>query len=173
VCPAISEFGLYAEPVLDAGSDDPGAHAAPARKRKWKVVSVSGHAPKAGRALHAIDGNPRTLWHTATRKQEIPPPQEIVVDMGETVQVAGFSCLPRQDGNGNGIVDRYAFYLSTDGTTWGDPAAEGEFANVLSNPVLQEVTLSKPARARYFKFVARSVVRASHVTVAELDIQSP
>ena len=172
VCPAISEFGLYAEP---AGTSAPGKkpfmpEKAGRAKRAWKVVSVSGQAPKGGKAQHAIDGNPKTLWHTHAGGKELAPPQEIVVDLGKTIPVSGFSYLSRQDGTPNGIVDRYAFYLSVDGTTWGTPAAEGEFSNILNNPVMQTVDLAKPVRARYFKFVALHVVQGRHVTVAELGI---
>jgi alpha-L-fucosidase len=167
VCPAIAEFGLFLE-------EKPAGGAAAEKlndgisKTKWKVAGVSFDASGSNGA-NAIDGKPNTLWHTHGDDGEHAPPQEIAVDMGETVNVKGFTYLPRQDGCTHGMVDKYEFYLSNDGMTW-EKASEGEFANIRANPILQAVTLAKPAKARYFKFVGTHAVEKNHVAVAELGI---
>ncbi len=166
VCPAIAEFGLFLEKSRGTGGPDKLNDGI--SKAKWKVVSTSFDAAGRGGA-GAIDGKPGTLWHTHGDDGEHAPPQEIVVDMGETVNVKGFTCLPRQDGCAHGMVDKYEFHLSADGKTWAK-AAEGEFANIRANPILQTVMLAKPAKARYFKFVGTHAVEKNHVAVAELGI---
>ena len=137
-------------------------------KAKWKVASVS-FAAHGGEAEHAIDDNPDTLWNTADGKHA--PPQEIVVDIGESLKLKGFTFTPRRDGLLNGTPDRYEFYVSEDGKTWGVPAAAGEFANIKANPILQTVTFANPVTGRYFRFVAvHAVDNWDQVVVAELGV---
>ncbi len=167
VCPAIAEFGLFRE--ADGGGGPAAAKLDDGiSKAKWKVVSTSFDG-SGGNGANAIDGKPNTLWHTHGADGEHALPQEIVVDMGGTVNVKGFTCLPRQDGCPHGMVDKYEFYLSADGKEW-SKAAEGEFANIRANPILQAVTLAAPAKARYFKFVATHAVEKNHAALAELGI---
>ena len=93
-------------------------------KTGWEVVSASckGEGELVG---NAIDGNPRSQWSTHDREGHHSPPQEVVVDMGESHELSGFLYLPRQDSITAGNVDRYAFYVSADGKVWGNPAAQG------------------------------------------------
>ena len=140
-------------------------------KGRWRVVSASAQAPGGGDATRAIDGDPRTLWHTHTGEREIPVPQEIVVDLGEVVDVTAFLYLPRQDGITNGVVDRYELYLCSDGKSWGEPVVAGEFGNLRANPVLQVIPLPKTTRARTFRFVATHVLSHEHIAVAELGVR--
>lgn len=98
-------------------------------------------------AKAAVDGNPGSTFRDAALKY----PAELVVDMGSTTTVNGFTYTPNPRG---GIVYRYAFYVSNDGTNWGKPVAEGSFANILNNPVKQSVKLPQPVKCRYFKMTA-------------------
>lgn len=59
----------------------------------------------------------------------MPFPHEYIVDTGGPLAFYGFSCLSRQDGSGNGRIRGYRFYCSEDGISWGNPVAEGNFAN--------------------------------------------
>ena len=136
-------------------------------KAKWKILSITGNATSnADKAAYsAIDDSPR-LWLSD------PPPQDIVVDMGAELPVKGFTYLPRQDGKVTGMVDRYAFYLSSDGQTWGAPVSEGEFGNLRANPIKQTVTFPAVQKARYFKFVATHCLEGNQCAVAELGVIS-
>lgn len=138
----------------------------PVPTRDWKVVA--GERSVAAPEL-AIDGNSSTLWHTHAAQGEIAPPQGLEIDMGRPVNVASVIYTPRKD-SAKGTIDRYAVYLSTDGSDWGNPAAEGEFSNIRANPVPQRIDLETPVKARYLRFVGKRVVEGSHVVVAELGV---
>jgi alpha-L-fucosidase len=169
-CPAISEFALYLEPEWARAAGGAGKVDLGMRKTGWKVVSSSYETPGSGVARNAIDGDPGTLWHTHGPDGEHAAPQEIVIDLGKTVEISAFLYLPRSDSTRRGTVDRYAFYAGDDGRTWGKPAAEGEFANILANPIQQVVKLEKPVKARFIRFVALHSAEANHVTVAEIGV---
>jgi hypothetical protein len=140
-------------------------------KHKWKVVSVSFEVPWiVGRAAGAIDENPVTLWHTCPREGEHVLPQEIVVDLGELLELTAFTYLPRPDESPDGIVDRYEFYLSTDGQDWKEPVAKGTLTNLKVNRSLRTVPFARPVTARYFRFVGLHAVAANHLRLAELGV---
>ena len=63
-------------------------------------------------------------------------------------------------------------YLSNDGKNWGRPAAAGEFSNIKANPICQKIAMKHPVKARYMRFVAKSVVDGNHVVVAELGVEA-
>ncbi len=80
-------------------------------------------------AVQSFDGDAGTFWHTQFSPTSPPPPHEIQIDLGATYAMTGFRYLPRQDGNANGRIGQYEFYVSADGTTWGTAVATGTFAN--------------------------------------------
>jgi alpha-L-fucosidase len=167
VCPALSDFGLFLEPEFATWVPPIGGDPKAAQKAKWKVISKSSEA-QGGEAKNAIDGNPGTIWHTHGPAGESGLPQEIVVDLGSEKTLAGFIYLPRQDKTVNGMVDQYAFLVSTDGKTW-KQVADGEFGNLRANPVEQTVSFPQ-AKARYFKFIAKHALEKNHAVVAEIGI---
>jgi alpha-L-fucosidase len=162
VCPALSDLGLFLEPefatwVPPLDCRDPKDKA----KDKWKIVSAS-----RGKAKAAIDGNPDTFWDTYDGTHSVP--EQFVVDMGEEKTLKGFIYLPRQDRWLHGMVDQYAFQVSTDGENW-TTASEGEFGNLRANPVEQSVSFPQ-VKTRYFKFIAKHAVEMKHATVAEIGV---
>jgi alpha-L-fucosidase len=165
--PDLFPFALRTAPEVPADSD------APARdtcaKKKWRLVDET--CKLTGIGARAIDGNYRTLWHTHPIKPgPVPPPQSITVDCGETLLMRGFDYVPRQDGVRRGMVDAYAFDVSSDGKTW-TRAADGEFGNLAANPVKQRVLFAAPVRARYFRFTGlHALGNNDHVAVAEIDL---
>ena len=65
--------------------------------------------------------------------------------------IAGFTALPRQDGNRNGWIADYAFYVSPDGINWGQPAARGTFE---ADALEKTVHFPAPVTGRFVKLVA-------------------
>ena len=168
--PALSEIAVYLEPESsrkEAGAALGKSYEAGLSKKGWKIVSASSEGAPAA---NAIDDNPATLWHSHTPAGPQPAPQQIVVDMGAQHVLSGMLYLPRQDNCTIGNVDRYAFYVSDDGTTWGEPAARGEFGNIKADPVQQRVVFDKPVKGRYFKFVALHSADGIPIAVAEIGV---
>lgn len=127
----------------------------------WKVVAVEGtsETPAAFPAANAIDADAATLWKARAAGGQ-PTRPSITVDMGRVHRIGGVAYLPRQDWVFEGVVDRYEFETSTDGTHWITSLASGAFGNMRNNPMLQEVTFA-PVDARFFRFTALHDVEAS------------
>lgn len=96
----------------------------------WTVTADSAGANDSPQ--NAIDGDPKTHWHSRWEGPDpaSPPPHWFIVGMTTPVKVSGFRYLPRQDGTANGAIARYRFYISDDGTNWGEPVSSGDFAGM-------------------------------------------
>lgn len=93
---------------------------------------------------------------------------EARIDLGKSLQLVGFTQLPRQGGNANGRIRGYEFYVSADGQQWEPVVKDGRFPN---NDQLQEVRFEKPATGRYIRLVALSEwFRQPYTTIAEFDV---
>jgi hypothetical protein len=123
-------------------------------KTHWQLVSVDSEelVGEDGAATNAFDDNPNTIWHTEWEYANPRHPHEIVIDLGQTYQLDGFTLLPRLDGSINGRIIDYAFYVSNQPGQWNGPVAEGRLAN---RPDEQLVTFTATA-GRYIKLVALS-----------------
>ena len=137
-------------------------------KSAWKVISYdSQHS--GNEASKAIDGKYDTFWHTEWGSNEPRCPHTLVIDMAQTYDVTAITYLARQDGNSNGMVKAYEFYLSNDKNNWGSAVATGEFKNTTS---LQTAKLSTAKAGRYLKLVAKSEINGNAWTsCAELGIE--
>ena len=114
-----------------------------------------------------IDEDPKTVWST---EPDVSLPQEVIIDLGEHLEINGFTYLPKQSGHLDGTLDRYAFYTSTDGASWGTAKAQGEFSNIHNNNSEQRITF-KQVKGRYIKFIGRSTVRDdATMGIAELGV---
>lgn len=128
----------------------------------WKVLQVSSQENR-GEGAKAFDGNPGTGWIS----KQGAFPHEIQVDMGATITVNGFTYTPRPNG---GIIYTYAFYVSKDGKSWGEPVAKGSFANIQNSPVKQSVKLSQSVQAQYFRLVAVAPASAEEKRAVAAEI---
>lgn len=108
----------------------PEAGAATTAKLRLKFVSTDSQETKGedGYGENAVDGNPNTYWHTQWSGKNTPGlPHEIILELDPPCSIKGFSYLPRQDASENGTIKDYEFYVSNDGTSFGDPVKKGEF----------------------------------------------
>ncbi|MBC6997273.1 alpha-L-fucosidase [Cytophaga sp. FL35] len=137
-------------------------------KSDWKVVNVS--SGKLEDAHKLIDENPNSSWATEAGAKS---PQEIVIDLGKTYSLTGFTYLPIQDRYPFGIVTDYEFSVSTDGRNF-KTVSKGEFGNVVNNRILQTINFN-PATARYIKLKGVMVdgddYRASFAEVGVITAQ--
>ena len=139
-------------------------------QQQIRVVSVDSQDTAGGNytAANALDGNPATMWHSEWFLRTPPLPHTLVLDLGSRYLVDGLQYVPRQDGNSNGTIAGYAFYVSDDGVTWGSAAATGTLAANTS-----EKTVRFTAQAgRFVRLVALSEMQGhpSYTSAAELNI---
>lgn len=131
-------------------------------KEKWKVI---GEYALENETTSIFDGNENTAWNL-----EQEPPADIVIDLGETLQLNGFTYLPDQGRWNPGIIFKYELYVSRDSKNWGEPVSEGEFSNIKNSPVLQENTF-EPVSGRYVKLRALSPAEENgRVGIAEFGV---
>ena len=143
----ISNVGLYyAEPLIDKSA-----------KVKLSDVSVEGWKTIGLEAASAIDGNRETAW----KADGLTP---LVVDMGKEEVIAGFCYAPVEEDDLTGTIYKYHFYVSTDGQNWTKCDANGEFSNIMHNPVPYFVRFGKTYKARYFKLEPLSEINGENKT---------
>lgn len=113
-------------------------------KTKWQILwTTSGNLAET----HAlIDEDPHTFWAT---DKEVNAPQEVIIDLGQSLDLTGFTYWPTQERYPFGIITHYTFSVSNNGKNW-SKVAEGEFGNVVNNRVEQQVRFRQRA-ARYIK----------------------
>jgi alpha-L-fucosidase len=119
------------------------------------------------RGQAVADANPLSIWRS---KADAGLPQTVVVDLGETLELTGFTYLPTQQRYIDGTISHYRFYVSEDGKQWGEVVSAGEFSNIRNSPVLQ--TKSFESRTgRFFKFIGeREINDKAFVSIAELGV---
>ena len=150
----ISNVGLYyAEPLQDKNAR---VRLSDVNTAEWKAVGAD--------AAQAFDGNTATAWTTDGLSA-------LVVDMGKEENVAGFCYAPIAAEDLSGTIYKYNFYVSTDGQNWTKCNTNGEFSNIMHNPVPYFVRFGKNYQARYFKLEAISEINsAQKTTIGEIGI---
>lgn len=128
-------------------------------REKWKILDSNDQE-----SYKVLDGNSNTAWF-----QNKKMPADLVVDLGEELQLTGFRYLPDQDLRSKGIITNYKFYISKDNAAW-DLVSEGEFSNINNNPLWQEKNFTA-AKARYIKLQSLSNTHADNISgYAEINI---
>ena len=137
---------------------------AAAKSLTLKVVKVDSEETvgENARGSNAVDGNPATIWHTEWESESLSGSHEIIIELSAPTRLKGFTYLPRQDGQENGSIQRYEFYVSDDGQDFGSSVAKGEFAR---GKELKSVTF-EPKACRYVKLRARSEINGQAWTSA-------
>ena len=118
-------------------------------------------------AVNGFDGNGGTIWHTKYIGGSPYPPHEIQIDLGQIFDISGFRYLPRQDGGVNGRIGQYEFYVSIDGSNWGNPVTTGTFAN----SALEKEVLFPSKTGRFIRLRALTEVNGNPWTsMAEINV---
>ena len=143
----ISNVGMYyAEPLQDKDARVRMSHV---KTEGWKAVGAD--------AAAAFDGNAETAWQADGLTA-------LVVDMGKEENIAGFCYAPVAAEDLTGTIYKYNFYVSTDGQNWTKCDTNGEFSNIMHNPVPYFVRFGKTYNARYFKLEPTSEINAAQKT---------
>ncbi len=122
-----------------------------------KLVHCSSENSQNGKlAENAIDGDPRTVWHTSWSAGLDKYPHELVIDLGAEFEVRGFRYLARQDGGWNGTIATAEFFVASDIEKLGEePVLKTTFSRVRT---AQAADLAQPLRGRYVMLRALSEV---------------
>ncbi len=113
-------------------------------KKNWKVIKTS--SGDMGLVNKMIDEDPNTFWVT---DEGVKVPQEVVIDLGDTYNLKGFTYWPIQERYPFGIITNYEFSTSTNRRNW-KTAAKGEFSNIVNSRLEQTVNFEM-VQARYIK----------------------
>jgi len=149
------ESGLQSE-ISNAKFDIP--------KTNWKIT---GEFASIEIADNILDGSPNSSWTLRNT-----PPVDFIIDLGETIEIKGFTYLPDQGRWNKGIIFEYEFFVSSDGKNWGNVVSKGEFSNIKNSPVLQIKEFESVA-GRIVKLRALSAAEENgRVGIAEFDIIS-
>jgi alpha-L-fucosidase len=139
-------------------------------KKNWTIVGCSDFV-KGYEAENAIDDDLSNMWHSQWYNPSVKHPHFISVDMGENLTIHGFTYTPRHGNSKSGTVERYDFFVSTDGKNWKAVITNGVFDNMRNSPVYQEVRFSKPVEAHYFKFQSRAGINNEDwISAAEVGV---
>lgn len=105
--------------------------------------------PEPGEGASAARWNdlPREGWQV---RSESP----FVVDLGRSVALRAFTYAPADAEARPDMAFRYTFSVSDDGRQWRTVVADGEFGNIMHNPLPQTVALDEPVVARYVRLEA-------------------
>ena len=137
---------------------------APAAELKLRVVSVDSEETGAqdNSGANAVDGNPNTYWHTQWQGGNPGLPHEIIIELIPPSIIKGFRYLPRQDESDHGTIKDYEFYVSDDGTNFGQPVNKGTFEPGKA----EKITTFAPVKCRFLKLRAISEVTGQPWTSA-------
>lgn len=138
------------------------------RNRGWRIVRASSESTGNGKfAFNAIDGDPRTWWHTRFTGELAKHPHELVVDLGTNCVIRGFRLLARQDSSWNGAIKDCEFYVSSDPDEFGGPVAK---ATLEKSKKAQDVACD-PVEGRYVRLRVLSEVNGGPwASLSELGI---
>ena len=90
---------------------------------------------------------PRSGW----KQVAISP---LTIDFGKTVTLGSFTYAPAKAEAKPTMAFRYKFFVSEDGKMWKEVPTNGEFSNIMHNPLPQTVTLGQKIQARFIKLEA-------------------
>ena len=107
---------------------------------------------------------PRAGW-----KQVADSP--LTIDLGKSVTLASFTYAPSKAEAKPTMAFRYKFFVSMDGKHWKEVPANGEFSNIMHNPLPQTVTFGQKVQARYIKLEATTpTVTTAKVGMDEIGL---
>lgn len=111
-----------------------------------QTIATTSCANQGGSEVAAlVDGDEKSMWHTAWSKSAVP--FDLTIDLRGVAEVDSLIYLPREDA-GNGTLMRGTYSLSTDKATWSAPVA----FNWARTPEAKRIALAAGTKARYIRF---------------------
>ena len=126
-------------------------------KVKINECRLTAHISQVG-AFYATplqENNQTESWNNLPRKEwKQVAASPLTIDLGKIVQLSAFTYAPLKAEAKPTMAFRYKFYVSTDGKSWAEVPTNGEFSNIMHNPLPQTVTFNKGVQARFIKLEA-------------------
>jgi len=126
-------------------------------KVKINECRLTAHISQVG-AFYATplqENNQTESWNNLPRKEwKQVAASPLTIDLGKIVQLSAFTYAPLKAEAKPTMAFRYKFYVSTDGKSWAEVPTNGEFSNIMHNPLPQTVTFNKSVQARFIKLEA-------------------
>ena len=123
-------------------------------KGNWKFISSDSNA------IRAIDELSNSYWTSSTN--------DLRIDLGQEVDLKGFTYLPMQARYPSGYIADYAFEVSADGKSW-KRIAEGEFSNIQNSPIEQIIRFDA-VKARFVRLKAIRTADGNPATFGEFGV---
>lgn len=90
---------------------------------------------------------PRSNW-------KLVAASPLTIDLGKEVELSAFTYAPLKAEAKPTMAFHYKFYVSADGKSWKEVPANGEFSNIMHNPLPQTVAFGQKEKARFIKLEA-------------------
>ena len=109
-------------------------------------------APEVAGMLNKAEWNdiPRENWIV---KSTSP----LVFDLGKSFTLSDFTYAPLKSRTGSEMAFRFSFAVSNDGVQWNTVIKEGEFSNIMHNPVPMTVSFGSSTTCRYVRICATTI----------------
>ena len=123
--------------------------------------------PIASQEVQAVWNNqPRDKWNVISTSP-------LTIDLGAPLKLESFTYAPANGEAKPSMAYRYKLSVSTDGKEWTELRSNGEFSNIMHNPVPMTVRLQKNPEARYIKIEATNPIGApATITVDEIGVMA-
>ncbi|MFH0944789.1 MAG: discoidin domain-containing protein [Planctomycetota bacterium] len=132
-----------------------------------RVISADSEAT-GFEASRLIDGNPGTFWHTPWTGTPRGFPHEVVIDLGQELELSGLRLRQRPDGNRGGKIRSLRIETSLDDKSW-----QIAFANLELEAGAEPQSFSFPAptSTRYLRLTPLSSHEGkAWASLAELEV---
>ena len=138
-------------------------------KVKINECRLTAHISQVGAfyATPLLEDNQTESWNNLPRKEwKQVAASPLTIDLGKMVQLSAFTYAPLKAEAKPTMAFRYKFYVSTDGKSWAEVPTNGEFSNIMHNPLPQTVTFNKGVQARFIKLEATTPA----ATIAKVEM---
>ena len=123
-------------------------------KGSWKVISAD------TLAVRAIDERANSHWTSSTN--------DLTIDLGQGVDLKGFTYLPMQARYPSGYIAEYALEVSSDGKSW-KRVTQGEFSNIQNSPIEQIIKMDA-VKARFVRLKSLRTTDGNAATFGEFGV---
>lgn len=111
-------------------------------------------------------------WNTLPRSNwKAISASPLIIDLGEEVTLSAFTYAPLNAEAKPSMAFHYNFYVSSDGVKWEKVISDGEFSNIMHNPLPQTVAFGKNVKTRFIKLEATTTTdTAAEVAMNEIGV---